>query len=78
VQVYPNPATGRFAVKLPAALAAGRPTLTLRNSLGQVVLAQAVTGPRTELDAQGPGTGMYALRLTGPGLAAVTTRVVLQ
>ena len=81
VGVYPNPATGRFAVTLPAV--AGTRTLEaiLFNSLGQAVRRQTVRldagGTHFEVAADGLAAGVYSLRLTA-GAVVLTKRVVLQ
>jgi hypothetical protein len=81
VGVYPNPATGRFTVSLPALAGARTVEATLRNSLGQVVRRQSVSltanGTHFDVMAEGLGAGVYALRLQA-GATTLTKRVVLQ
>ena len=81
VSVYPNPASGRFTVSLPAIAGARTVEATLLNSLGQVVRRQSVSlsagGTRFDVVADGLGAGVYSLRLTA-GAVSLTKRVVLQ
>lgn len=81
VSVYPNPATGRFTVSLPAIAGARTVEATLLNRLGQVVRRQSagLTASGTHFDvlADGLGAGVYSLRLTA-GATTLTKRVVLQ
>ncbi|WP_400191263.1 T9SS type A sorting domain-containing protein [Hymenobacter sp. B81] len=72
VQVYPNPAHGRFQVQLPA----GVSELALYNALGQRVSTQAVRGPQADVDVTGLATGVYTLRVQA-GSTAISKRVVL-
>ncbi len=80
VSVYPNPATGRFTVSLPAIAGARTVEATLLNSLGQVVRRQSASlstsGTRFDVLAEGLGAGVYSLRLTA-GATSLTKRVVL-
>jgi hypothetical protein len=81
VSVYPNPATGRFTVRLPALAGARSVEATLLNSLGQVVRRQSVSlstgGTHFDVVAEGLGAGVYSLRLQA-GATTLTKRVVLQ
>ena len=84
VAVAPNPvAAGQpLGVRLAGSGPAGPATIELYNALGQRVQAQALVlrpgqDQRTELATQGLASGVYTLRLTGPGLS-VTRRVVLE
>ena len=81
VSVYPNPASGRFTVHLPAIAGARTVEATLLNSLGQVVRRQSVSasadGTHFDVVADGLSAGVYALRLTA-GAVSLTKRVVLQ
>ncbi|MBG8556110.1 Ig-like domain-containing protein [Hymenobacter guriensis] len=81
VSVYPNPATGRFAVTLPAMAGARTVEAALLNSLGQVVRRQSVNlradGAHFEVEAEGLSAGVYSLRLTA-GATTIIKRVVLQ
>ena len=79
VQVYPNPATGRFTLALPARASAG--TATLSNALGQVVRTVALPSavPEVLVDGRGLAPGVYQLRvLLGAGVPPVVRRVVLE
>ena len=79
VQVYPNPATGRFTLALPARAGAG--SATLLNALGQVVRTVALPPALPEVPVYGRGLppGVYQLRvLLGTGLPPVVRRVVLE
>ncbi|MDO7873376.1 M4 family metallopeptidase [Hymenobacter sp. ASUV-10] len=76
-QVFPNPSTGRFTVRRPAAAAAGPLRAELLNGLGQVVLTATIDGPAAELDARPLARGVYVLRLTGEA-GTHTLRVVLE
>jgi hypothetical protein len=59
--VYPNPAQGRFALQLPTGT--GEATLTLTNTLGQLVRRQAVHGDQTTVEVPGLTPGVYVLRV---------------
>jgi len=61
LQVYPNPAQGRFALQLPTGTAEA--TLTLTNTLGQVVHRQALHGDHATVEVPGLSTGVYVLRV---------------
>jgi hypothetical protein len=77
LQVYPNPATGRFTVTRPAAVGAAPAQLALLNVLGQVVLRQPFAGTSADIDARQLAKGVYVLRLTA-GAVVSTQRVVLE
>uniref|UniRef100_UPI000550CE2B T9SS type A sorting domain-containing protein n=1 Tax=Hymenobacter sp. IS2118 TaxID=1505605 RepID=UPI000550CE2B len=81
VGVYPNPATGRFTVSVPAIAGARAVEATLLNSLGQVVRRQSASlsagGANVEFGAEGLAAGVYALRLQA-GASTLTRRVVLR
>ncbi len=74
--IYPNPARRAATLRVSAGL---RPTAPagLYNSLGQQVLAVAITGPETELALGGLAPGLYVLRLPTPA-GVVVKRVVLE
>ena len=81
VTLYPNPAHGSFAVRLPGVAGALAVQAELLNALGQVVRRQAaalpasgatLTVPTTELAA-----GVYTLRLRA-GTVSLAKRVVIQ
>ncbi len=79
VQVYPNPAHGRFTLTLPAG--AGPAQATLLNALGQAVvtrtIALTVAGATSEFNTTALPTGIYALTLK-LGHDTVTRRVVVE
>jgi hypothetical protein len=82
LQVYPNPATERLRVVLPAGVATGRVPVRLTNSLGQTVQLQSVTltagqGLHAEIDVRGLAAGIYQLHLTVSG-TSVVRRVVVE
>ena len=78
--VYPNPAHGQFTVQLPGG--AGHATLTLRNSLGQLVgqrlLTLAPGGTTAPVATAGLPAGIYTLRVETAGQAPAVRRVVLE
>jgi hypothetical protein len=83
LSVYPNPATGRFTVQLPAGESPSAAVdLTLVNSLGQTVRTltgrTAASGFRAEVDASGLAAGVYSLRVGVAGQPPLVKRVVLQ
>jgi hypothetical protein len=61
LQVYPNPAQGRFALQLPTGT--GEATLTLTNALGQLVRRQAVHDDQATVEVPGLTPGVYVLRV---------------
>ena len=65
VALYPNPAHRRFSLTLPPQPTAQPLTLTLRNSLGQLVRTQTLrlpaAGATIEFDASGLAPGVYSL-----------------
>ena len=81
VGLFPNPATGSFTLRLPAALSRPAATATLCNALGQVVLTQPLAsradGSDTRFDVRGLAPGVYVLRLPTPA-GVVAKRVVLE
>jgi uncharacterized protein (DUF2141 family) len=81
VALYPNPASQRFTVRMPAIAGASQVQATLFNTLGQVVRRQAAALPATgatfTVEAGGLSTGVYTLRLQA-GTSTVAKRVILQ
>ena len=81
VQVYPNPAHGRFTVLLPAVAGQRAVQATLLNGLGQVVATRSIAltaaGASSEFDVQSLAAGVYALRLQA-GSQVITQRVVVK
>ena len=71
LEVYPNPATGRFTVAVPAVAGAARVQATLYNTLGQPVARQEAAlpalGTQLSFAAEGLAPGLYTLRVqAGP------------
>ncbi|MGY3089533.1 pectin methylesterase-like acyl-CoA thioesterase [Hymenobacter sp. UYAg731] len=85
VQLYPNPATGRFYLQLPqlSGAAAQQPiALRLFNNLGQVVLVRSLPATagravETEVNVHGLAPGIYNLRLDVAG-TPITRKVVIE
>jgi hypothetical protein len=85
VQLYPNPAAGRFHLQLPqlSGAAAQQPVgLRLLNNLGQTVLvgslpATAGRAAEADVDVRGLAAGVYYLRLDVAG-TPITRKVVLE
>ncbi|MBH8557767.1 pectinesterase family protein [Hymenobacter negativus] len=85
VQLYPNPAAGRFHLQLPqlSGAAAQQPiTLRLFNNVGQQVLTRnmpATSGRavETEVDVHSLAPGIYSLRLEVAG-TPITRKVVVE
>ncbi|MGI4762572.1 MAG: beta strand repeat-containing protein [Janthinobacterium lividum] len=81
VTVYPNPAQGRFTVRVPAVAGASQVQAELLNTLGQVVRRQSATlpaaGTTLTVEAAGLAAGVYTLRLTA-GASTLAKRVVVQ
>ncbi len=81
VSVYPNPAQGRFTVRVPAVAGASQVQAELLNALGQVVHRQAaalpVAGATLVVETAGLAAGVYTLRLVA-GASTLAKRVVLQ
>ena len=65
MQVYPNPAQGSFALRLPAGTARTA-TVVLRDALGRIVLTQtaALTGNDVAVDASSLKAGLYMVQVT--------------
>lgn len=78
---YPNPAHGHTTVVLPITSGAGPATLSLLDALGRVVSTQAATlvagSNFTEVDLNGLGPGIYALRVAG-ATGLVITRLLIE
>jgi hypothetical protein len=81
VAVYPNPASDRFKVSMPAVAGASQVQATLLNTLGQVVRHQAAalpaTGATLTVEAAGLPTGVYTLRLQA-GATTIAKRVIIK
>ncbi|MBO2012880.1 T9SS type A sorting domain-containing protein [Hymenobacter negativus] len=80
LQVYPNPATERLQVELPAGVAKGTASAWLTNSLGQMVRRQQLTatsqGLKGEINVRDLAPGVYQLHLTVAGTPLVRKVVV--
>ncbi|WP_151087675.1 beta strand repeat-containing protein [Hymenobacter baengnokdamensis] len=80
VQVYPNPAHGRFTVEVPGVLGAAAVQAELRNAIGQVVARRSAalpaSGTTLSMGTEGLAAGVYVLRLQAGG-ATLVKRVVL-
>ncbi|WP_191906468.1 LamG-like jellyroll fold domain-containing protein [Hymenobacter baengnokdamensis] len=81
VNVYPNPAHGRFAVEVPGIAQATSVQVELLNTLGQVVghqvAALPAAGTTLTVETTGLATGVYTLRLQA-GTSTLAKRVVIQ
>ena len=79
--VYPNPARGRFTLTLPPVAGATTATVTLLNTLGQMVGSYALPLPAGGTTASYPttglATGVYALRVAA-GEQTATLRLVVE
>jgi hypothetical protein len=77
--VYPNPAHDRLWLARPAALAGLAATLTLRNSLGQVVRQQAVAATTADASVSlaGLARGVYTLQVQSTA-GSLSRRVVVE
>lgn len=78
MQVYPNPASGSFNLRL-ASSAARTATVVLRDVTGRVVLTQTqpLTGTDLSIDATALKSGLYMVQVTTPESTQVS-RVVVQ
>ena len=79
VALFPNPARGGFALRLPAAWGAASARAGLRNALGQVVRSQAASpagGATLPFATEGLAPGVYVLRVQAAG-HTLARRVVL-
>ena len=78
VSLYPNPASGRVTVQLPAIPGAPTATIALLDALGRILRTQAsATHHKTELDLTGIAPGLYAVRVAAGGRSA-TQRLVVE
>ncbi|RPD47021.1 T9SS C-terminal target domain-containing protein [Hymenobacter sediminis] len=81
VTLYPNPANRQFTVELPAGLLLRPGTLSLVNSLGQVMhtqaLAAAPAGSRTTVRIPGLAAGLYLVRLSAEGSPQVVGHLMI-
>ena len=79
VALFPNPARGGFALRLPAAWGAAPARAELRNALGQVVRSQAASpagGATLPFATEGLTPGVYVLCVQAGGHALVRRVVV--
>ena len=77
VQLYPNPAAGRFHLALPLAAASQPVAVKLTNALGQTVLARTLTTAEADFDVRSLAAGVYHLHLSLGG-TPVVRRVVVE
>lgn len=81
VTIYPNPATGAFAVQVPAVAGATQVEAQLSNTLGQEVARQTMalpaTGAQLHFGTTTLAPGIYTLRVLA-GAASVTRKVSIQ
>jgi len=77
VQVYPNPTTGKFQLRL-ASGQARTATVTLRDATGRVVLSQTqpLTGQDVSIDASQLRAGLYLVQIITPESTQVSRVVV--
>ncbi|UOG73063.1 phospholipase D-like domain-containing protein [Hymenobacter tibetensis] len=77
VQVYPNPTSGSFAVRLEASKARTA-TVTLRDVTGRVVLAQTrpLNGQEVTVDASTLRAGLYMVQIATPEATQISRVVV--
>ncbi|GAB2790509.1 MULTISPECIES: FG-GAP-like repeat-containing protein [Hymenobacter] len=82
VALYPNPAHQQFTLQLPAGLLLRPGTLSLVNSLGQVMHAQALAaapaGSRTTVRIPGLAAGLYLVRLSAEGSPQVVGHLMIE
>ncbi|TGE24081.1 T9SS type A sorting domain-containing protein [Hymenobacter aquaticus] len=79
VQVYPNPTSGKFRLRVEASKARTA-TVTLRDVTGRVVLTQTENigaGEEVKVDASGLGAGLYMVQIVTPE-STQTSRVVVE
>jgi hypothetical protein len=74
-RVYPNPTTGLFRIKTVGNEAVQ--SVTVYNSVGELVWQQAVTNDEMELDLQNQPAGIYFVRITTTN-GYTTQRLVIQ
>ena len=81
VQLFPNPAHGRFTVLLPAEMGRTPVAAVVLNPLGQRVAAQTVAmnaaGATAQFDLTGLAPGIYSLRLASAN-GQVVKRIVVE
>jgi hypothetical protein len=81
VALYPNPASERFTVQMPAVAGASQVQATLLNALGQVVRRQAAAlpaaGTTLTVETAGLPAGVYTLRLQA-GATTTAKRVLIK
>ncbi len=76
LQLFPNPATDRVTVQLPAE--ATQATVRLVNTLGQVVMTQSFSSASAlALDLRGLPAGTYSVTVSVPGQAIQTQRLLV-
>ncbi|GAA3994067.1 hypothetical protein GCM10022408_00270 [Hymenobacter fastidiosus] len=77
VQVYPNPTTGRFQLRIEAAQAR-LATITMRDATGRVVLTQTqpLNGQEVSVDATRLRAGLYLVQIVTPESTQVSRVVV--
>ncbi len=73
---YPNPSTGRVEIDLGTEVPPGS-RITVRNTLGQLILERAVTSTHIILELGGHADGIYSIRCEGPGIRSRPVRVML-
>ena len=74
VSVYPNPSNGGFTVSVPASRTY---TLEVTDLTGRVVKKEVIRNSNTaKLDLKGQAQGVYMLKITSEGAAAVQKLIV--
>ncbi|MCB2378124.1 SBBP repeat-containing protein [Hymenobacter sp. BT635] len=63
--VFPNPAQGRFTLRVPASEAPQTLKATLYNSFGRIVAQQTLRGTEAQFDISTLPSGLYVLNLEG-------------
>ena len=76
--VYPNPAQSKFKFELAASLVNTSPSVSIRNTLGQVVLSQIIRASATEIDVSSIPLGIYMVSLVSDGRELYSKRLVLE
>ncbi|MCF8459682.1 MAG: T9SS type A sorting domain-containing protein [Flavobacteriales bacterium] len=74
ISVYPNPSADVFNIKLPSDVK--NESLTLRNTLGQVLFSTRVSGTQSQIDLSNLADGVYFLSIDGN--AATVTKLIKQ
>jgi hypothetical protein len=64
-EIYPNPTSGMFSLRLTDAARTG--SVEVFNMVGKRVLQQAINGSTTMLDLSNIAAGMYSVRLSANG-----------